>query len=75
MKESQWIIGSVLTVIAIFILGKVMNTSMIIRETEKLENSVVFGIEVPKNLPPIKYMIVKGDGSVQWGYLSHKEKP
>ena len=48
---------------------------MEVRETEKLENSVVFGIEVPKNVPPIKYIIVKGDGSVQWGYLSHKEKP
>ena len=45
------------------------------RETEKVENSLVFGIEVPRNLPPIKYMIVKPDGSVQWGYLSHKEKP
>lgn len=66
-------IGIWLSVLVGIILNKTQKIE--VRETEKLENSVVFGIEVPKNLPPIKYMIVKGDGSIQWGYLSHKEKP
>lgn len=66
-------IGIWLSVLVGIILNKTQKIE--VRETEKLENSVVFSVVVPESAPPIKYLINKGDGSVQWGYLSHKEKP